>query len=238
MVCISLLLLVGCRSTTQVASQGDIANNKPRTFRTFSEYSELMQERFQITCKIPSGFKDQMYKEIFGIGPKITSSLGQPGYVYTPIVRSRDKQCLLMYPFAPPHIGDMDIQIQKVIKEMNPGNGRKQPVTNESIIRVNIVEEITAAFGISRDSIDLDNHLTIVAGKEARTMFNADSVFIYDIPLVETYKDKYVHCTGMVISKRNRPTMLMKWFFTEKGKKREKKYFDSFHKTIWYEGIN
>ncbi len=60
--------------------------------------------------------------------------------------------------------------------------------------------------------------------KEARNMFNADSVFFYDIPLDKAYKEKYIHCKGMVISKGNRPAFLLKFFFTGRGKKRERVY--------------
>lgn len=57
-------------------------------------------------------------------------------------------------------------------------------------------------------------------------MFNADSVFFYDIPLDKAYKEKYIHCKGMVISKGNRPAFLLKFFFTGRGKKKEKEYID------------
>jgi hypothetical protein len=41
----------------------------------------------------------------------------------------------------------------------------------------------------------------------------------------------------LAISKANRPVLYLKWFFTNKGKKKEKKYLDLIKKTIWYGDI-
>lgn len=205
---------------------------------TFSEYSDLMNMEFGIICKIPRTFVDQKHYEPWRIKENKSDS---PGYVYSPIVRSKDKECMLLYPYSPVYITEMDYRMSEAVNELNrticeDNTPVKRTVTNENLPRNNIMAEVKTAFGIPRDSVfDVNNYLTVLAGKEARNMFNADSVFLYDLPLDRPYKEKYVYCKGMVISKRNRPAMLIKWFFTEKGKRKERKYINLLNKTIWYE---
>lgn len=207
-------------------------------YRTFPEYADLTFDRFNISCKMPSNFIDMKSSEKWGVRP-LQSSLG---YFYTPVIQSKNKECVVLYPFYPLYMNDFDMRVNEAVRKVNKeifkdSTGTKRVVTNESLPRGNIIGEITTAFGIPSDSIDLDNYLTVLAGKEARNMFNADSVFLYDILLDKPYKDKYVYCKGMVISKRNRPAFLIKWFFTEKGKKKEKEYIELLNKTIWYDEL-
>lgn len=180
-----------------------------RQYHMFPQYSDIMLEKFNVTCKIPSKFIDQKSSEPWGV------RLGKSnlGFIYSPIIQSKDKECIIFYPIVP------------------------FPVNNETIVRNNIMAEIATAFDIPRDSIDANNYLTVLAGKEARNIFNADSIFFYDIPLDKPYREKYEYCKGIVISKRNRPALLLKLFFTEKGKKEEGGYIGSLKKTIWYEDL-
>lgn len=112
----------------------------------------------------------------------------------------------------------------------------KTPHWKVGIPRSVIYSEIRAALDIDdRAWIDPNEHITVLTGKEVQSLFNADSVFVYDIPMDRPYEEKYLHCTGLAISKANRPVMYLKWFFTDEGKKNEQEYLDAIKKTIWYE---
>lgn len=114
---------------------------------------------------------------------------------------------------------------------------------NSTFPRSQITVELRAAlgmidrYGFTADSIPLDfyDYVTVQSGKKNREMFNADSVYFYNLPLDKAYQGKYTYCTGMVISKKGRATMLFKWFFTPKGKKKEDEYIKRLSKQIWYD---
>jgi hypothetical protein len=84
--------------------------------------------------------------------------------------------------------------------------------------------------------------LRILPTKEAQKWFNADSIFLYDIPSgIPTefeVDEKFTHCTKMVITKQYRPDLFFIWYFTDKGKKKEEKYVQKINKHIWYSDGN
>jgi hypothetical protein len=87
--------------------------------------------------------------------------------------------------------------------------------------------------GISNDC------LRILPTEEAQTRFNADSIFLYDIPMATFENDeKFTHCTKMVITRQDRPELEFIWYFTDKGKKEEEKYMQEINKRIWYSDGN
>lgn len=79
-----------------------------------------------------------------------------------------------------------------------------------------------------------DDYVTTVSGNKARRWFNADTVFIYTLPVDDPYKEGYVYCTGVVITKKDRVGMALKMYFTDSGKKKESRYLRSLRKKIWY----
>ncbi|WP_244262917.1 hypothetical protein [Tannerella forsythia] len=122
--------------------------------------------------------------------------------------------------------------------------------------RSQILNEIRTSLGLfnspfnllNKDAvrINFDDYVTIIAGKHARDMFNADSVYLYDLPhadsvyffdesLEKMRKGKYPYCSGMFIYKRNRATMNVKFFYTEEGKKKQDEYIRLMSKHIWYD---
>jgi len=150
-----------------------------------------------------------------------------------------------MYPSVPWYISEDDIALSKILakvdrKVFNDTSRKEYNLgANENFSRNQIVTEMSAALGISmalRDSLFVfDDHVTYISGKTVREMFNADTVYFYDIPLEDPYRDDYVYCTGMVVSKRGRATMIFKWFFTEAGKQKQLTYFDSLARNVWHD---
>jgi len=93
--------------------------------------------------------------------------------------------------------------------------------------------------------VDLDDYVTVVSGHLAQEMFNADFIFIYDLPdtnsscffdgdLEDMRAPKYPHCTSLFICKADRPVMEIKLYFTEKGEKRKDEYLKMLNRSIWY----
>jgi hypothetical protein len=90
---------------------------------------------------------------------------------------------------------------------------------------------------LNTDNFVLDNYLRILPSKEAQKRFNADSIFLYDVPTAavpDTGDEKFTHCIRMFIVRQDRAILDLLWYFTEKGKKREKKYMQKINKQIWY----
>lgn len=165
--------------------------------------------------------------------------------IYGPILRSSDKDCILMYPLVPWYISEDDVALSKILARVDrkvfndPSRKDSNLGANENFSRNQIATEMSAALGISkalRDSLFVfDDYVTSVSGKTVREMLNADAVHFYDIPLEEPYMDNYVHCTGMLVSKCGRAAMIFKWFFTEDGKKSEFEYLKLLAGNIWYD---
>jgi hypothetical protein len=94
-------------------------------------------------------------------------------------------------------------------------------------------------------AFDFNNYVKIIGGDKAKQMFNADSIYIYDIPgadstyfldelLNKLYIEKYKFCTSIFLSKMDRVPMDIKLFFTPEGKKDEERYIDMLNHKIWY----
>lgn len=231
----SLLIMLAFACCTSLRNDTSSQKYAEYSVRTFPEYAEFMSEKFAITCKMPSRFFDQEYAELWKIRENRPAA-----FRYNPILRSKDKDCLIMFPFVPIYMSEIDYQVSKATSEINKIISdntvfASKPTTNESVPRNTINFEIRTALEIDKDALfDFNDHVTVLAGKEVRDMFNADSVFLYNIPMDRPYKEKYTHCTGVIISKMNRPTLALKWFFTDYGKKRETEYIARLRKAIWY----
>ncbi len=235
-----IILVMGCGSS--FSSSGTAAWERrvaEHSTRTFPEYAEQMSEKLGITCTMPRNFIDQKQFKEWRIREN-----RNVGFAYTPVLTSKDKQCVIMYPFYPVHtdrIGDTPVYSAGEKKEIDnlmikDSTLLKTPHWKVGIPRSIIYSEIRAALDIDdRAWIDPNEHITVLAGKEAQSLFNADSVFVYHIPMDRPYEEKYLHCTGLAISKANRPVMYLKWFFTDEGKKNEQEYLNAINKTIWYE---
>ncbi|WP_436415496.1 hypothetical protein [Petrimonas sp.] len=213
--------------------------------KTFQEYSDLVSKKSNILCTMPKEFTDLKYYEVWKIRED-----REAGAFYNPIIQSADKECIIMYMIFPLFITPQESYVNNVVQVLN--NKRSKDSVNvydndinERLPRNHISFEMRTALGqvdkrnrpIEGSVFEFDEYVTLTSGKEIRENFNADSLYVYDIPLQKPYKDNYTHCTGLLVKKRNRPSMVLKLFFTGKGKKKEKYYMDLLNKTIWYENV-
>jgi hypothetical protein len=116
------------------------------------------------------------------------------------------------------------------------------PVTNpfygtDLAHRSNMWHVLTDILGTKET--DLNEFVTVVAGKEAEERFNADSVFTFDVPRYvpsPLMKEmQFEHCTMMYISRKGRPMLMFMWLFTPDGKKNEQHYIRSLDGRVWYD---
>ena len=228
--------------------------------RNLSAYTEYLSKEFGIICSIPERFTnlDKYY-----VGWKVREEKDKhTGALYGPIFQSKNKDCMLMYTAQPRYVSEKDIEIFKktamIERILNRDTSTTEPkvATNRSIARGQISAEIKTALGLyyryapplnnNSARFDFNDYVTIIAGKKAREMFNADSIYIYEIPgadsvyffdksLEKTRKGSYPYCTGVFISKDGRATMDFKLFLTKKGKKNEEKYINILSKQVWYD---
>ncbi len=163
------------------------------------------------------------------------------GSIYGPIFLSNNKDCMIMYNAQPNYVSKKE-------KE-------RRGMVNRNFHRSQITGEIRSALGLyfghgnplNKNNVEtrFNDYVTIIAGKKPYEMFNADSIFIYDLPNADSVyffdeslerirKEKYPYCTGMFITKNDRATMDIKLFFTKKGEKKKNQYVEMLYKSIWY----
>ncbi len=176
--------------------------------RSFPMYSNSLSKIYNISCRIPDSFTDLKFLELLKIDQNYWEQ--KP---YCPVIQSDDKDCILMYFFVP--------QYSFLTRNLIKGE-------------IKWMQGINCCSCSNNDTIDIENYATVITGNYAKTAFNADSVIFMDIPLETPFKGKYTYCTSMLITKKDHATMVLKWFFTDTGKKNQDKYIKSLSKNIWY----
>ncbi|WP_455162620.1 hypothetical protein [Tannerella forsythia] len=228
--------------------------------KNLSAYTEFLKKGFGIETKTPDGFTD-LNQYYVGWMAHYNRS-GGSGNIYGPMFMSPEKDCIIMYLARPMYSSKEDIERAKICFLMERVGNRDTTTSepkfednNSMYPRAQIMAELRNALGlfispVSRNDdttrVDFDDYVTIISGKRARDMFNADSVYLYDLPhadsvyffdesLEKMRKGKYPYCSGMFTYKRNRATMDVKFFFTEEGKKKQDEYIRLMGKHIWYD---
>lgn len=217
--------------------------NKPLDLDTeFSRWQKRLKG-FDITGKPPEAFS--MLK---GLSPPEYWKLRENGprigdFIYGVVLQSTDEQSILMYPAIPYFLpnSEIDVALKKINRVLSGDTTTGEPCpvyTNNNLPYRFMMQELLASFDIPwefRDSLLVyEDHVTKISGRKVREMFNADSVYVYDIPLQEPFKEDFTYCTGMIIAKSGRPTIIFKWYFTKDGKNREWEYIEQLKGTIRY----
>lgn len=209
---------------------------------TYFEYSEYAAKEFGIICRLPELFTVLEDKEPWWIRRDRYPNLGM---IYGPVLRSLDEDCIVMCPSVPMYISESAIALSKIMEKVDRevynhvSNGSLGAGANENLPRRQISREMTAALGLHDTRQDttfvFGDYVTTFAGNLAREMFNADTVYVYEIPLEAAYRTDYIYCTAIAIAKYDRATLFFKLFFTEEGKKREPEYIKQLSGSFWYE---
>jgi hypothetical protein len=210
-------------------------------------YIHYLSKKYGITIKIPQNFID-LHKYYIG-GEIRKKSKMRVGYLYGPFFQTKNKACIVMYPALPIYVSEKDKEkgkkTVKINRALNGDTSTVMPMfSTYKFTRGQITSEIKDNTGLYAysgkpvsDSVHFhfNDHVTIIAGKKAKALFNADTLYIYDLPLQKPYHKKYTYRTGLVLFKKDRASMFFMLFFTPKGKKEEQKYIHRLSKNVWYD---
>jgi len=209
--------------------------------KTLAAYSEYLSKEFGIACKIPVEFANlNKYNVMWKVRKEKDKHSGS---MFGLTILSNNKECMVMYSAFPHHVSKEDAEERK--KMALPVFPRSQ-ITFEIKTALGLYYSYEHPLNNDSAKFDFNDYVTIVAGKAAREKFNADSIYIYDIPgadsvyffdetLEKVRMRKYPYCTSMFISRNDRAAMDFRFFFTPKGKKKEDQYINMLNKHIWYE---
>lgn len=86
----------------------------------------------------------------------------------------------------------------------------------------------------SLDSIPLSSAGKVAVYDTGDIPFNADTVYIAQLPLKNPSWEVYSYCVGVYAYKRNRPPLIIKCFFTDKSIRKAPEILSDYFKTIRY----
>ena len=195
--------------------------------KSFSAFTKYFHENYGISCKeLENTSNLNIYNECWL--PR-NDTKRSTAALFGPILQSNDKDCLFAYPAINMDYGP----IGQISAEIESGLGIYYSLSHRN----------------NADKYDFYAYATVIIGKKAREMFNADTLYIYDIPNTDSSsflfgadaqkmekirKESYPYCTGLVICKAGRVATAMKLFLTEKGKIKEDEYINMLSNQIWY----
>ncbi len=209
--------------------------------KNFPAYKAYFENEFGIICNRPGKFKNQ--DKYYVLWKVREDKDKRTGYIYGPLFLSNDKECVIMY--------SAQAKFRTELNDHYRAN-TDLPIYPQSQIIAEIKTSIGNYYGHKHPlnkktgEFNFDDYVTTVLGKKPHEMFNADSIFIYDLPhadsvyffdeaLEKRRKKKYPYCTGMFICKDGRAIMEIKLFFSAKGKQKQDEYINMLSKKIWYD---
>lgn len=208
--------------------------------KNISSHKNYFENKYGITYTIPSTVKEL---DKFYVMWKVRNDPAKhSGYMYGPIFLSKDKDCIIAYPAQPHFVSEQEEERRGIIKSNFP----RGQIAGEIKTALGLYYHYGSSLNNDTAKFDFNNYVTIIAGHRPRELFNADSIFIYDLPSADSVcffdeslekmrKEKYPYCTGIFICKNGRATMDIKFFFTQKGKKKQNRYIEILGKHIWYD---
>lgn len=196
----------------------------------FRTYSSECSKLFNIKLKKPKGFKviDEMTP--FKVNEK--KSIGA---FYRMVLESKTKDCVILFPNF--HTGRHHNTIAKnmVYGELKAALNL---YSNENM-RMGLVDGkfmMKRTSNSNNNQLDSAKYIKIVTGNNMEDYFNANTVFIYRVPLLKPYKNIYDECIGVNVIKKKRPSAIIKIFFTKECNSKEK-CMQQLFKSIYYSNI-
>lgn len=198
----------------------------------FSEYQVECERDFHIKLSMPAGFEtiDKMVSFRVNEGRNI-------GVFYSLLLESRDKDCLMLYPLF------IENQSHGIAKNMTYGEVKAAlnlaPEENECM-RMNLVN---GKFTLGKSKVpdrsketvqfDTARYMRVIAEENMENYCNADTVYVYEVPLLKPYKGVYTKCIGINMVKEGHPYGMAKILLME-GDNAKDKYMKQFLESIRY----
>ena len=184
---------------------------------------DFMQTHFDITWAIPEGFKaEEWYR-----GEKMYSTVAPPKggsaavNLYWMGAMSADRNCRLLYQSTMvlaggAASGKASVFSSFVVHELYSA------VNGESAWKKN--EEMKPEW---------NKYLTIASGPEARTAYNADSVYMVDFPNVsERFATGYNHCIGFYMVNADHMPIIVMCLLNDAGYQQKDKYIQAVRQAV------
>lgn len=176
----------------------------------FKAYSRFVSKVFDIAWKQPKGFTDLHTREYWKPNNDKGSIMN-----YNYLFRSEKEDCIIMYPEA---------GFLYSISQRADLPNTKRLITGDLNLKGS-PDETERKFR---------QQVTVLSGKDARQFFNADTVYICQLPLTTPYKEKYTHCTAIYAHKQNRLPLYFKCLFTDEGVQDKDAYVRRLCKAVRY----
>ena len=231
-----------------LAAQDTLSN-----IESFNAYKEFVFNRSGIECNIPEGFKSlEKYRVMIKIRKARDVHVGS---LYGPAFMSNDKNCMIFF-CAVPHVKRISEEDKQKYRKIELAINRAMGVKSRELPKNNhypesqITSEILASIGYDNtaaniDTFKVDKYVTFVAGRKVYEMFNADSMYILNLPNADSVyiinkeieklrSKKFPYCTSLYITKDGRATFDVKLFFTPKGMKKRDMYIEKLKGNVWY----
>lgn len=198
----------------------------------FSDYQVECERDFHIKLSMPAGFEtiDKMVSFRVNEGRNI-------GVFYSLLLESRDKDCLMLYSLF------IENQSHGIAKNMTYGEVKAAlnlaPEENECM-RMNLVN---GKFTLGKSKVpdrsketvqfDTARYIRVIAEENMENNCNADTVYVYEVPLLKPYKGVYTKCIGINMVKEGHPYGIAKILLTE-GDDAKDKYMKQLFESICY----
>lgn len=198
----------------------------------FSEYQVECERDFHIKLSMPAGFEtiDKMVSFRVNEGRNI-------GVFYSLLLESRDKDCLMLYPLF------IENQSHGIAKNMTYGEVKAAlnlAAEENECMRMNLVN---GKFTLGKSKVpdrsketvqfDTARYMRVIAEENMENYCNADTVYVYEVPLLKPYKGVYKKCIGINMVKKGHPYGMAKILLME-GDNAKDKYMKQFFESIRY----
>lgn len=186
---------------------------------------DFVRSQFDISWAIPTGFKAEKWERPEQIYATTGTEGGKPtaGSMYWMGAVSADAHCRLLY------------QSVAVLPQL-------QCASEINVFRSFVQHELYAAIHGSSNLhtgepllADWSRYVSIQDGEQARTAFNADSVYVVDFPNVSASSAKgYTHCIGLYLCKAQYMSVMVKCLLTDEGYQRRDQYIRQMQQAVKY----
>lgn len=202
----------------------------------FDKKSDFVHKYFNMTWKLPTGFKLVSTDEIFlMMGQSMDGKKEMTGAVAWGMAKSGDEACCILYPsiFAVFHLVKDDKDSRRILNHW---------LRNELYSAVNNGKADTASTELTPE---MEQRITTLTDADAKEWCNADTVYVVDFPAINHLKKEYSEynrCVGIFSYKKGSFPMMYKLLFKEdtfaqRNEWEEKlKGIITFEDTIWKKG--
>ncbi len=200
--------------------------------KLFKEYRSECARRFDIEIIEPKGFKT--------IGKMVPFRVNEGrsiGSFYRVALESENKDCLILYPFFiknSPHGIAKNMAYGEVMAALNLASEEDDEM-GPNLVNGKFVLSRRKKTSCNKETVQFDTarYMRVIAEENMENYCNADTVYVYEVPLLKPYKGVYKKCIGINMVKEGHPCGIAKILLTE-GDDAKDKYMKQFFESIRY----